>query len=161
MRRFKRLLIGWTSAAVTLLAITAARADQLMPVPLTDVKLDDGDDGFWSPKRQIWRTVTIADCFDKFEHDGALKNFDNVRDGVAGVHGGPPWYDGLVYETITGAADFLAQRRDAQLEKRIDAYVHPIAPAAAKDPDGYINTYTQSKEPAHRWADTGGTDRCQ
>ena len=29
-------------------------------------------DDFWSPKRKLWREVTIPDCFAKFEKDGAL-----------------------------------------------------------------------------------------
>jgi DUF1680 family protein len=131
----------------------------LSPVPIRDVHIDDP---FWSPKRETWRTVTIADCFDKFEKDGALTNFDKVRDGrIGAAHGGPQWYDGLLYETITGAADFLAERPDAKLQQRIDGYIERIAAAAAKDPDGYINTYTQLREPTHRWGTNGGNDREQ
>jgi DUF1680 family protein len=151
-------------AVFFLLMLTSANAAHagatLSPAPIRDVRIDD--DSFWSPKRAVWRRVTIADCFDKFEKDGALTNFDKIRDGRGdGAHGGPPWYDGLVYETITGAADFLAERRDPELERRIDGYVERIAAAAAKDPDGYINTWTQLKEPAHRWGADGGNDREQ
>jgi len=157
-----KLMIAFTTTVATLLITPdAGAAPALTPVPLKDVKLDDGPRGFWRPKREIWRTVTITDCFDKFERDGALRNFDKVRDGVTGAHGGPPWYDGLIYEMITAAADFLADRRDERLERRIDGYVERIAAAAAKDPDGYVNTYTQSKEPNHRWGANGGNDRWQ
>src|SRR5262249_47931914 len=131
----------------------------LSPVPIRHVRIDDP---FWSPKRDTWRKVTIADCFDKFEKDGALTNFDNVRDARVGVaHGGPQWYDGLVYETLTGAADFLAEHPNPQLQQRIDGYIDRIAAAAAKNPDGYINTYTQLREPTHRWGTNGGDDREQ
>ena len=65
------------------------------PLPLQNVTVQDA---FWSPKRQLWRTTTINDCFDKFEKGGALTNFDRVRGGThAGKHRGEPWYDGLVY----------------------------------------------------------------
>ncbi len=131
---------------------------RLAPVPIQQVSIEDE---FWSPKRQVWREVTIPDCFAKFEKDGALTNFDKIRDGAGGEHGGPPWYDGLIYEMIRGSADFLAAQRDATLEARLDGYIERIAAAAAKDPDGYVNTYTQLKEPTHRWGLNGGNDNWQ
>jgi DUF1680 family protein len=136
---------------------TASRPHTLTAVPIQQVGIDDT---FWSPKRDVWQKVTIADCFTKFENDrgGAINNFDRVRDGKTGGHAGPPWYDGLIYEMIRGAADFLAARRDANLESRIDGYIARIAAAAAKDPNGYLNTWTQLMEPQHRWGINGGND---
>ena len=130
----------------------------LQPVPIQQVTLDDG---FWSPKMKVWRTVTIPDCFAKFEKDGALANFDKIRDGQKGPHGGPPWYDGLIYEMIRGSADFLAAGRDAALEKRLDGYIERIAAAQARDPDGYLNTYTQLEKPGQHWGLNGGDDNWQ
>ena len=121
-----------------------AESHRLNPVPIQQVIIDDD---FWSPKLKVWREVTIPDCFAKFEKDGALTNFDKVRDGISGKHNGPPWYDGLIYEMIRGCADFLAVRRDPQLEKQLDGYVERVAAAQAKDPDGYLNTYTQMERP--------------
>jgi len=119
-------------------------------------------DAFWGPKFETWRKTTLNDVFNKFEGEynpkesaplekdfeksgttrNAFKNFDLVAEGKRGigVHNGPPWYDGLVYETIRGAADFLARYPDARMEKRIDGYIDRIAAAQANDPDGYINT---------------------
>ncbi len=136
----------------------ADRGPALAPVAIEQVKIDDP---FWSPKRDVWRRVTIVDCFDKFERDGAIANFDKVRDGRGGTHAGPQWYDGLVYEMITGAADFLRERPDERLQQRIDGYIARIAAAADKDPDGYLNTHTQLVEPNHRWGMNGGNDREQ
>jgi DUF1680 family protein len=118
-------------------------------------------DDFWSPKRKIWREVTIPDCFAKLEKDGALTNFDHIRDGIASEHLGPPWYDGLIYEMIRGSADFLAEQPDPALEARLDGYIERIAAAAGADPSGYLNTYTQMKEPGHRWGQNGGNDTWQ
>lgn len=127
----------------------------LMSVPLQDVTIDDA---FWSPKRQVWQQVTIRDCFRKFESDrgGALNNFDKVRDAKLGGHAGDPWMDGLVYEMIRGASDFLIAHPDPELEKQLEAYGERIAAAAAKDQRGYINTYTQLVEPGHEWGLNGG-----
>jgi DUF1680 family protein len=127
----------------------------LSPVPSHRVTIADE---FWSPKLKVWQEVTIRDCFQKFENDrgGALNNFDKVRDGQKSGHAGPPWYDGLIYEMIRGSADFLVIHPDRELEAQLDGYIERIAAAAAKDPNGYINTYTQLDEPGHEWGLNGG-----
>lgn len=132
---------------------------RLAAVPIQSVAIDDP---FWSPKLAVWRRVTIADCLDKFDRDGAIANFDHVARGeLTAQHGGPPWYDGLIYEMIRAAADFIAERPDPALETRVDGMIDRISAAAARDPDGYINTYTQLKEPSHRWGQNGGNDLWQ
>ena len=132
------------------------------PVPIRRVTIDDE---FWAPRRAVWRKTTIPSVFDRFEQDGALTNFDKVRDASSGAqgaaHGGRPWYDGLMYEMIRGCADFLAAERDPALETRLDGYIERIAAAAACDPNGYVNTYTQLVEPDHRWGMNGGDDNWQ
>ncbi len=130
----------------------------IRPVPIQQVTVEDA---FWSPKRKVWQEVTIPDVLTKLERDGFMQNYDRVRDGATGGHRGPPWLDGLLYETIRGAADFLAAQPNPQLEKRIDGYIAHIAAAQAKDPDGYLNTSTQLSEPNHRWGLNGGNDHMQ
>ncbi|HOZ46643.1 MAG TPA: glycoside hydrolase family 127 protein [Candidatus Hydrogenedentes bacterium] len=129
----------------------------LTPVPIQKVTIQDE---FWSPKIKVWREVTLRDCFTKFESDGggAIKNFDRVRDGLTGEHAGPAWYDGLIYEMIRASADFLAAARDPVLEELLDGYIERIAAAAAKDPEGYVNTWTQLMAPDQRWGLNGGND---
>jgi DUF1680 family protein len=121
------------------------------PLKLQDVKVNDS---FWSPKIKVWNTVTVYDVFDKLEGKyepdrpdikaekekwgrtrNAFLNFDLVAQGKKNIntHDGPPWYDGLVYETIRGAADLLAEYPDPKLEKKIDAYIDRIAAAQAAD----------------------------
>jgi DUF1680 family protein len=147
------LLLAFAAAAVA----QQAEPSVLTPVPVQQVMIDDD---FWSPKREVWQEVTVPDCFTKFENDrgGAINNFDRVRDGRTGGHAGPPWYDGLIYEMICGTADFLASRRDAKTEKYLDTCIARIATAAAKDKNGYLNTWTQLMEPRHRWGQNGGND---
>ncbi len=149
------LYLAWLSAAVF---AEEQSLHRLQPVPIAQVVVEDP---FWTPKLKITREITIPDCLAKFEKDGALTNFDKIRDGIEAEHGGPPWYDGLTYEMIRAAADFLAAQRDPALESRVDEYIQHIADAAAKDPDGYLNTYTQLKEPTHRWGLNGGNDNWQ
>ena len=134
--------------------------NQLTTVPIQSVTVEDA---FWAPKRKLWEEITIPDCFMKFESDrgGALNNFDRVRDGQSDGHAGPPWYDGLIYEMIRGSADFLAARPDPVLENRIDGYIARIAAAQDRDPNGYLNTWTELEHPNQRWGLNGGNDGYQ
>ena len=149
---FALIILATTQRAV----IGDSQPHQLMAVPIQQVTIDDE---FWSPKLKVWCEVTIPDCFTKFESDrgGAFNNFDRVRDGKLGGHAGPEWCDGLIYEMIRASADFLAERPDPALEKRLDGYIERIAAAAAKDSDGYLNTWTQLMAPEKRWGSTAET----
>jgi len=120
-------------------------------------------DDFFSPILETIRSVTVRDIITKFEHDrgGAITNFDRVRDGVLGEHAGPEWYDGLTYETMAGMADLLAQSYDPMIDLILDNYAARIAAAAILDDDGYVNTYTQTMEPTHRFGENGGFLRGQ
>lgn len=158
----------------------AAINKPMVYLALKDVKINDP---FWSPKLNLWSTITVNDVFNKFEgrYDAesrpdilndykklgrttdAFRNFDLVAQGKRGVgqHDGPPWYDGLVYETIKGASDFLVQFPDSKTEERIDEYIEKIEAAQNSEGDGYINTYTMLVEPEHRWGLNGGFERFQ
>lgn len=159
--------------------VSKPAAHILKPLKLSDVVIEDS---FWSPRYRVWTGVTVYDVFNKLEGNyepdrpdlqdekkqmgrtrNVLLNFDRVAQGQknTGVHDGPPWYDGLLYETIRGAADLLVQHPDALLEKKIDGYVDHIAAAQAADPGGYIDTYTTLTRPDKRWGTNGGDDKWQ
>ncbi len=159
--------------------LSFAQVHTISPLPLKDVQIADS---FWSPKLRVWDTRTVYDVLDKLEGKyepdredlikekatrgrtrDAFLNFDLVAQGKknTGASDGPPWYDGLVYETIRGAADLLTVYPDARLEQKLDAYITRIAAAQAADPDGYINTYTTLNRPAQRWGTNGGEERWQ
>lgn len=155
------------------------RTQNIHPLDLRQVRVDDG---FWSPRLKTWRSETVYDVLDKLEGKyepdradiiaekaqwgrtrNAFLNFDLVAQGKKniGKHDGPPWYDGLVYETLRGAADLLVEHPDSVLEHRIDGYIERIAAAQAADPDGYINTYTTLTRSHQRWGTHGGDDKWQ
>jgi DUF1680 family protein len=138
------------------LETTQSTRHRLFPVPLASVTLADS---FWSPKLQLMRKVTVNDVFDKFERDGAFANFDRVSQGLTGGHRGAPWFDGLIFETIRAASDFLAAEYDAQLDARIDGYIERVAAAQAVDPDGYLNTFVTLMRPDQRWGAKGSDQR--
>ncbi|MBN9381239.1 MAG: glycoside hydrolase family 127 protein [Chitinophagaceae bacterium] len=149
------------------------------PLPLDKVRVEDS---FWSPRLRLWSSTTTYDVFDKLEGKyepdrpdiiaekaklgrtrNALLNFDLIAQGKKDTqtHDGPPWYDGLLYESIRGAADLLVQHPDPVLKKKIDGYIDRIAAAQDADPDGYINTYTTLMRPHQRWGTNGGDDKWQ
>jgi len=144
------------------------KSESIQFVAVKDVKVDDP---FWSPKFRQWSKVTANDIFDKFEgkHDHSegnhdtFFNFDQVARGDQGTmgHFGPPWFDGLIYESIRGISDFLAQYPDPQMEARIDGYIDRIEAAQNANPNGYLETYTILQEPNHRWGENGGLLRWQ
>lgn len=117
-----------TAIALTAVASCAAlqagaveHRGAIIPVPVENVTVSDG---FWTPRYDGWRNVTIPDVFNKFEgkntgndQGDTFTNFDDVAAGKrdTGKHVGAPWFDGLVYETIRGVADFLKQKRDPAL----------------------------------------------
>ena len=127
---------------------------------LSEVSLDGG---FWGPRMEQWSSVTANDVLDKFMHDGILDNFDAVAAGKRdiGEHVGPPWYDGLIYETIRGISDLLILHPDPILESRLDTIITHIVAAQASEPTGYINTYTQLNCNNQRWGKNGGKLRWQ
>src|SRR5947207_3715988 len=93
----RALVLGLLTACAAVARCDDPAPKSLAELPIQQVSIDDE---FWSPKLNIWRTVTIPDCLGKFERDrgGAFNNFDLVRDGKRGFHAGPEWYDGLIYE---------------------------------------------------------------
>jgi DUF1680 family protein len=152
---------------------------QVRPLNLENVKIQDA---FWSPKLKTWDSKTVYDVFDKLEGQyvpdrpdlvedlkksgrtlNAFLNFDLVAQGKSNInqHDGPPWYDGLVYETIRGAADLLVAYPDPKLEQKIDKYILRIAAAQAANKDGYVNTYTTLMRPAQEFGLNGGDERWQ
>lgn len=124
------------------------------------------DDAFWSPKFKVWRTVTLPDVLDKFEGRGRkdgvkddwFANFDHVAAGerANGAHKGPHFANGLVYEAISGASDYLLSHRDPALAARLHAYAARIAAAQATEADGYLNTHNQLCHPQFKWGENGG-----
>lgn len=179
--KVNQLLLSIT-ASVSIILLISCNQKKISEAPngISDVKIEDT---FWGPKFKQWRTTTVKDVFDKFEGKynpdvnsrlkadfekmgatrDAFQNFDLVAQGKRGigVHNGPPWYDGLIYESIRGTADLLARYPDDSLEKRIDGYIDRIAAAQASDSTGYLETYTQLIEPEHRFGFNGGFQRWQ
>ena len=132
---------AWVAAGLLAAAAAPAAAAPggdypIRPVPFTAVEIQDG---FWSPRLETNRTVTIRHDFDKCETTGRIANFA-VAGGLAkgefvGLFG---FNDSDVYKVIEGASYSLRLRPDPGLERYVDEVIAKIA--AAQEEDGYLYT---------------------
>ena len=154
--------LAWAVVAIGIVRFAALGGTKMEFLSPGEFAMNPSD-GFWGHRYATWRKVTIPDVMDKFEGRCGLgskydwlENFDRVAAGDIGKggHHGPFYSDGLVYETIRGVSDYLAQSPDAALEKRLEGWIARIV--AAQEQDGWLNTRVQQDEPNHRWGENGG-----
>ena len=93
--------------------------------------------GFWLPRFETNRLVTLKTDFDKCEL-ARIPNFKNAAARKWGTFKGIPFDDSDVYKVIEGAAYVLATHPDAELEKYVEGVNAAIA--GAQEPDGYLYT---------------------
>jgi uncharacterized protein len=125
----------------------------IRPVCFTEVRLSNG---FWSPRLETNRAVTIPYCFQKCEEYGRIDNFALAAGLKTGEHRGRYTFDDTdVYKLIEAAAYSLRVRPDPDLERHLDRLIDLIA--AAQEPDGYLFTARTNK--ARYLASRAGEDR--
>lgn len=114
---------------------TAVSDYPISPVPFTAVKVADG---FWAPRIETNRAVTIPAIFQKCEETGRIDNFAIAAGLLDGEYKGERYNDTDVYKTVEGASYSLMVHPDPELEAYLDAVIAKIA--AAQEPDGYLYT---------------------
>jgi len=115
----------------------------IRPVPFTHVKLTDG---FWAPRLETNRTVSVPYALRMNEETGRVDNFRKAARLMTGPHKGRRFNDSDVYKAMEAAAYTLRLHPDAALEKTLDDLIVLIA--KAQEPDGYLFT-TRTNDPAH------------
>ncbi len=126
------------------------------PVPFTSVHFNDG---FWAPRLEINRKVTIPFAFKKDEETKRIYNFERAAAALRGetlqdkTPPGYPFDDTDVYKVIEGASYALSVQPDPQLDAYLDDLIVKIS--AAQEADGYLYT-TRTIDPTHphQWAGT-------
>jgi len=109
---------------------------KLSPIPFTSVTCTDG---FWVPKLETNRTVTVPYDFRKCEETGRIDNFEKAAGRMAGGHEGVYVFnDSDVFKIIEGAAYSLSLHPDPELDAYLDDIIAKIA--AAQEEDGYLYT---------------------
>ena len=142
MEKRALLLIGVASMT---LALSAAPKQQpvapIQEVSFTQVHLNDG---FWSPRIEINRTVSIPSAFHECEVNGRFDNFALAAGLIKGEHKGDFSFDDTdPYKVIEGASYSLAVHYDAKLDHYLDSVINIIA--QAQEPDGYLTTCVTNK----------------
>lgn len=107
----------------------------IKPVPFTAVKVTDG---FWAPRIETNRAVTIPAIFQRCEETGRIDNFAIAGGLMEGEYKGERYNDTDVYKTIEGASYSLMVHPDPELGRYLDEVISKIA--AAQEPDGYLYT---------------------
>ena len=149
MKRFVPLF----TAAIAAILLTACGSKNsthklITPVNFADVTINDG---FWSPRLQSHKDVTLKVCIDQIENQtGRIRNFENAAKGE-GEHSGIYFDDSDVYKALEGMAYSLQNNPDPELEAKCDEWIDLFA--AAQQPDGYINTYYTLTGLENRWSD--------
>ncbi len=116
-------------------AASPVRDYSIRPVPFTQVRFTDG---FWAPRLETNRTVTIPYAFRMNEETGRVDNFRKAARLMSGPHVGRRFNDTDVYKAMEGAAYSLLLHPDPALESRLDELIAVIA--KAQEPDGYLYT---------------------
>jgi len=108
--------------------------------PITPISFDQVDihDGFWRPRIDTNRNVTIPFDFQKAEETGRIHNFAVAGGVVEGEFEGLRYNDSDVYKIIEGASYALSLVPDPALSTYLDSVIALIA--AAQEADGYLFT---------------------
>jgi hypothetical protein len=119
------------------------------PVPFTAVHLTDG---FWAPRIETNRAVTIPYAFAQCEKSGRMDNFERAAAVLRGENitnrklPGFPFDDTDPYKVLEGASYALAVQPDPKMAAYLDALIAKFA--AAQEPDGYLYTI-RTIDPQH------------
>lgn len=133
---FKKKTYSASLVAVAAMATLQLAADgykYAMP-KITDVEITGG---FWYPRVETNRLVTIRDNFKKCE-ETRIPNIKSAAKREWNTFRGIPYDDSDVFKVIEGAAYVLATHPDAELKKYVDDLISWIA--KAQEPDGYLYT---------------------
>lgn len=119
----------------------------LEDVPCRQVALHGG---FWGPRIETARTVTLPHALDCLEADGHVTNFDKAAGGK-GEPSGHHAFDSDLYKALEGAMYCLHHADDTKLRERAENILDRIL--AAQQPDGFLITYYILRDPDRRWED--------
>ncbi|HVD92631.1 MAG TPA: beta-L-arabinofuranosidase domain-containing protein [Vicinamibacterales bacterium] len=143
-KKTTRVLCGLSVLVVFALAAPKLRSTEgetgsvapdypITPVPASQVTLTGG---FWAPRLDTNRRVTIPHIMRENETTGRVDNFRKAAHQVDGAYTGRRFNDTDVYKILEAASLSLKAKPDPALEKKVDDLIALIA--AAQEPDGYL-----------------------
>lgn len=137
-----------TASAVGHAGTPLTRDYNVKPVPFNFVRVADG---FWTPRLDTSRKVTIPYAFAMCEQTGRIRNFEKAAGLRHGKHEGIYFDDSDVYKVMEGAAYSLQVNPDTMMRLYLDKLITVMA--AAQWGDGYLYTFysVPEKQPDKRW----------
>lgn len=147
-----RHIVAFAASAAAILALGACTPKSTTShkeLPVTDIQevpftATEITDGFWAPRIEINRTVTIPAALYQCDINGRFDNFAIAGGLMKGEHRGDFSFDDTdPYKVIEGASYSLAAHYDPELDARIDRYIEIIA--SAQEEDGYLTTCVTNK----------------
>ncbi|MBN1362049.1 MAG: glycoside hydrolase family 127 protein [Sedimentisphaerales bacterium] len=118
------------------------------PVPFNLVHVADG---FWTPRLDTSRRVTIPYAFAMCEQTGRIRNFERAAGLRPGQHEGIYFDDSDVYKVMEGAAYALQVNPDTMMRLYLEKLITTMR--AAQWDDGYLYTFysVPERQPEKRW----------
>ncbi len=129
----KRLAVGSIVALLSATPTALPRDYAIRAVPMTSVTIDDG---FWAPKLETNRAVTIPHILKQNDDTGRVANFEKAAGKKSGPYEGRRFNDTDVYKIIEAASYSLALVPDPRLGTKLDELIQLIAESQEKD--GYL-----------------------
>jgi len=129
----KRLAAALIVMLLSATPIALPRDYAIRAVPMTAVTIDDG---FWAPKLEVNRTVTIPHILKENDDTGRVANFERAAGKKSGAYEGRRFNDTDVYKIIEAASYSLALVPDPRLSTTLDELIQLIA--ESQEQDGYL-----------------------
>jgi hypothetical protein len=118
----------------------------LRPVPVGATRLEDG---FWAPRLELLRKVTLPSQHSLLEETGRMSNFRRASRRAGGEFSGFYFNDSDVYKWLEAVGFALAYSQDVGLRDTAQGVIKEVS--AAQDTDGYLDTYFALEMEAERW----------
>jgi hypothetical protein len=118
----------------------------LRPVPVGATRLEDG---FWAPRLELLRKVTLPSQHSLLEETGRMSNFRRASGRAEGKFSGFYFNDSDVYKWLEAVGFALAYSPDVGLRDTAQGVIKEVS--AAQDTDGYLDTYFALEKKAERW----------
>jgi DUF1680 family protein len=148
----KNLKVTFYLAAVIFMSWGPAMAAEGPREAFSELSLKQAHirDGFWGPRQELLRTVTLPAQREQLEENHHLNNFRVAAGKKEGAHMGFVFLDSDLYKWLEAASYTLGKHPgDRELRAMVDEVTGLIREAQMDD--GYLNTYYQSIAPDRRW----------
>jgi DUF1680 family protein len=109
------------------------------------------NEGFWTKKQTVNRKISLYFGFEMLIKAG---NFDNLRIAAGSIKGnyrGYVFQDSDIYKWLEAVAWEMGKEPDKDFSSMTDQAISMIA--IAQRPNGYINSYVQTRESPEPWID--------